>query len=192
MNKESISSQTATFIRTHFYTKTLPHLSPDQQENYNALRIRLFDQIEPHNALEHELFEQLVHASWQLDRVRNLEDRALAQLSTDPDNPQFRRNFNAFHRNRRSLDRTILLALKELRRLITTRVLAVAVDCNTQFTTDTEAKVPALLDLAQTLPPQEIRTHRAVLSISLARLQNPEARVIPREEVLERLRTNAA
>lgn len=186
-NIEEIN-HTAAFIRTHFYTKTLPHLSEEQQADYNTLRTRLFDEIEPHNALEHEIFEQLVHASWQLDRARALEDGALFKLTSEPDHPQFRRDFHAFARIRRALDRTIAAAFKELRRLTATRILAVAIDCNTIFTTDTNAKVPPLLDLRETLPANEIRSQRSVLSMSLARLRNPLATYTPPEEVLDRIR----
>ena len=182
---------TAEFIREHFYTKTLPHLDQTQQAEYNALRTRLFDQIEPHNALEHQIFEQLVHAVWQLDRTRALEDKALFNLISDPDNQQFQRQFNAFQRNRRSLDRSIAIAFAELRRLVTTRVLAVAVDCNTIFTTDTDAKVPALLDLQQTLPHSDLRPQRNVLSMSLAQLKNPNATYTPPEVALNRIKSKS-
>lgn len=191
-NFEEIT-HTAAFIRTHFYTKTLPHLTDQQQADYNTLRTRLFDEIEPHNALEHEIFEQLVHASWQLDRARSLEDSALFKLTSDPDNQQFRRDFNFFQRTRRALDRTVASSFKELRRLIATRVLAVAVDCNTLFTTETDAKVPPLLDLRETLPENEIRSQRSVLSMSLARLKNPQATYTSPEEALKRAnRTSSA
>jgi len=166
---------TAAFLRTHFYTRTLPHLDPEQQAQYNHLRTQLFDDIEPQNAIEHEYFEQLVHASWQLDRVRQLEDHALFQLSSDPDNKQFRRDYANFQRCRRNLDRTVATCLKELRRLVTTRVLAVAVNANTSVTTETNAPVPALLDLQQVLPQGATRPHRDVLSLSLAKLKNPKA-----------------
>jgi len=175
---------TAAFIRTHFYTKTIPHLDQAQQESYDILRASLFDQIEPHNALEHQLFEQFVHASWQLDRARSLEDHALFQLSSDPDNAAFKRNYQAFLKNRRSLDFSINNALKELRRLIASRILAVTVDCHTLYTTQTDAKVPALLDLQHTLPLSELRPNRNILSISLARIKNPAANFTSPQEIL--------
>lgn len=178
---------TAKFIRMHFYTKALPNLDEAQQASYDILRTSLFDQIEPNNAIEHQLFEQLVHASWQLDRARALEDHALFQLTSEPDNAVFKRNYQAFLKNRRSLDFTISNALKELRRLIASRILAVTVDCHTLFTTETDARVPTLLDLQQTLPLSELRPNRNVLSISLARLKNPAAKFTPPQEILNRM-----
>lgn len=192
METEETNLNTAGFIRTHFYTKTLPHLNPHQQAEYNLLRRRLFDEIDPHNALEHEVFEQLIHSSWQLDRSRALEDSALFQLTTDLNNKQFRKDLTAFQRSRNSLERTQNAAIKELRRLISTRILAVAIDCNTLLTTQTNAKVPALLDLRQTLPTAEIRPLRSVLSMSLARLKNPLADYTPPEDAIQRLKANAA
>ena len=192
METEEANLNTAEFIRTHFYTKTLPHLNPHQQAEYNLLRRRLFDEIDPHNALEHEVFEQLIHSSWQLDRSRALEDSALFQLANDLNNKQFRKDLMAFQRSRNSLERTQNAAIKELRRLISTRILAVAIDCNTLLTTQTNAKVPALLDLRQTLPTAEIRPLRSVLSMSLARLKNPLADYTPPEDAIQRLKANAA
>lgn len=182
----------ATFIRTHFYMKTLVHLEVEQQAEYNTLRKYLFNEIEPSNAVELEVFEQLVHAAWQLDRTRALEDFALNQLCKEPEIKHFKATYAEFSRSRRSLDRTINTAMKELRRLITTRVLAVAIDCNTFITTQTDAKVPALLDLSQTLPHDQLRPRRAVLSMSLAKLKNPHATYTSPEEALESLKTMAA
>ena len=192
METKETNPNTAEFIKTHFYTKTLPHLNLQQQAEYNLLRRRLFDEIEPHNALEHEIFEQLIHASWQLDRSRALEDYALFQLTTDQNNKQFRKDLSAFQRSRNSLERTQNAAICELRRLISTRILAVAIDCSTLLTTQTNAKVPALLDLRQTLPVSEIRPLRSVLSMSLARLKDPCAGYTPPEDAIKRLHANAA
>lgn len=192
MQTEETNLNTAEFIRTHFYTKTLPHLNTHQQADYSLLRRRLFDEIEPHNSMEHEIFEQLMHASWQLDRSRSLEDCALFQLSTDPNNKQFRKDLTAFQRSRASLERTQNVAIRELRRLIATRILAVAIDCSTLLTTETNARVPALLDLRQTLPASETRPQRSVLSMSLARLKDPLAGYTPPEEAIQRLKANAA
>ena len=192
MEKEETNLNITKFIRIHFYTKTLPHLNLQQQAEYNLLRGRLFDEIEPHNAIEHEVFEQLIHASWQLDRSRALEDCALFQLSTDPNNKQFRKDLIAFERSRNSLERTQNAAIRELRRLTSTRILAVAIDCNTLLTTQINAKVPALLDLRQTLPVSEIRPLRSVLSMSLARLKDPCAGYTPPEDAIKRLQANAA
>ena len=185
-------STISTFIRTHFYTKRLPHLEPEQQAQYDAIRANLFNEIEPSNAIEHEVFEQLVHASWQLDRTRALEDFALTQLSVDPNNSQFRKNYTSFQKSRQALDRTINSALKELRRLITTRILAVAVDCNTMLTTQTEANVPALLDLQKILPANERQPNAQHLTMSLARLKNPNATYTPPELAAKRLKARAA
>ena len=192
MANSEINRQIAVFICTHFYNKTLPHLDATQQAHYDQLRTRLFDEIEPHNAIEHELFEQFVHAAWQLDRARTLEDHALNKLASEPDHPQFKKDFLTFQRSRRSLDHTLNTALRELRRLIATRVLAVAIDCNTLLTTDTDAKVPTLLDLRQTLPQGELRPQRSVLSLSLARLKDPLAGYTPPEEAIARRHANAA
>ncbi len=185
-------AESANHIRTLFYLKTFAHLEPEQQASYDALRKTLFNEINPSNAVELEVFEQLIHSAWQLERTRALEDFALNQLSADPDNQQFRKSYSEFSRARRALDRTINSAIKELRRLITTRVLAVAIDCNTVITTQTDAKVPALLDLIQTLRHDELRPRRAVLSMSLAKLKNPHATYTPPEIALASVRTAAA
>jgi len=192
MEYMELRSTLSTFIRTHFYTKHLPHLEPEQQAQYDTMRANLFNEIEPGNAIEHEVFEQLVHASWQLDRTRALEDFALTQLFSDPHNPQLRKNFASFQKSRQALDRTINSALKELRRLITTRILAVAVDCNTMLTTQTEANVPALLDLQQILPAEDRRKKTQHLTMSLARLKNPSATYTPPELAAEKLKARAA
>ena len=79
-----------------------------------------------------------------------------------------------------------------LGREIATRILAVAIDCSTLLTTETNARVPALLDLRQTLPASETRPQRSVLSMSLARLKDPLAGYTPPEEAIERLKAKAA
>jgi hypothetical protein len=191
MENNSTFQTTAAFIREHFYTKNLPHLDENQQAEYDTLRTRLFDEIEPHNALEHQMFEQLVHAAWQLDRSRSLEDIALFNLTSDADNPQLQRQFNNFQRNRRALDRTIAAATNELRRLIATRILAVPINCNTLFTTNTDAKVPTLLDLQKTLPPADLRPQRNVLSLALAQLKNPDASFTSPEAALNRIQSRS-
>jgi hypothetical protein len=183
---------TPAFLREHFRTLPQSHLSAEEQLAYDHLRSSLFDDINPYNALEHQIFEQLVHASWQLTRMRPLEDMALAALARDPEDKQLLRNYNAFLKNRRSLDRTIQLCFAELRRLVTTRVLAVPVDCNTFHTTNTNAHVPLLLDLRETLPPAELRATRNVLSLSLAHLSSPDAMRVDPTEIRNKPKANAA
>jgi len=138
------------------------------------LRANLFNEIELSNAVEHEVFEQLVHALWQLECTRALEDFSLTQLLSDPTNPQFRKiTHTSKNPDKRSKS-------------------SVAVDCNTRLTTQTEANVPALLNLQQILPANERQPKAQHLSMCLARLKNPNATYTPPELAAEKLKARAA
>lgn len=49
---------------------------PDEREEFEALQSDLLAEIAPFGALEGLLFEQLLHAAWNLRRLRRLEAKA--------------------------------------------------------------------------------------------------------------------
>jgi hypothetical protein len=84
-------------------------VKPEEREAFEELHARYQAEIDPRGALQQELFDELVHAAWNLRRVRIL------QAGIDLLDPQFDR----LQRHHTRFERTFHRTLKELRTLQT-------------------------------------------------------------------------
>jgi len=115
-----------------------------ETEEFNHLRASLQEEIQPQGALEHDLFGQLVHAAWNLRRVRRLE----ADLSRGPHDrladDSSEKAFNRFARYHARFERSYFRCLRELRALQTNRALRAQLQPQPQ-----PADVPALASIRE-------------------------------------------
>jgi len=98
-------------------------LRADESEEFYQLQASLQGGLQPQGALEQDLFGQLVHAAWNLRRVRRLE----ADLSRGPHDrladDSCEKAFNRFARHHARFERSYFRCLRELRVLQTNRAL---------------------------------------------------------------------
>jgi len=110
--------------RKHGFYSPVATLSPDEREDYEALRDALAGDMRPAGTLEHELFERVAVACWHL-RLATLRECELCAGPEDPwaaGSPAAATLAN-IQRCRRDLERSRLQSLAELRRLQTARAL---------------------------------------------------------------------
>ena len=95
----------------------------DQQEEFVSLSESLRQQVSPEGALEEEVFTQLLHAAWNLRRVRRLE----ADLAADGIDPladaSLDGQLDRLARYQVRFARSFYRAMKELRTLQTNSVI---------------------------------------------------------------------
>ena len=115
------SSQNA---RTHGLSARDLVIVDQDLDEFHDLQASLLDDLQPQGALEHDLFDQLLHASWNLRRVRRLEalicrDNGYDLLRSDDHDQKFRR----LARYHAPFQRTYFRCLRELGALQTNRAL---------------------------------------------------------------------
>ena len=119
---------------THGLTARDLVLPAADREEYDALRAALLDDLQPQGALELELFDQLLHAAWNLRRVRRLEvDLSCGRHGDRLSDDALDATFNRYARYHARFERSFYRALKELRVLQSARALR-----------QPEAQLPAL------------------------------------------------
>ena len=110
--------------RTHGLTARDLVLHEDEVEEFQDLLSSYERELQPRGVLERELFDQMVHAAWNLRRVRRLE----AELSPDASDPLLDesadRALTRLSRYHARAERTYFRCLRELRALQTNRALA--------------------------------------------------------------------
>ncbi len=98
-------------------------VAEDQQEEFDSLSKSLRKQVSPLGALEQEVFTQLLHAAWNLRRVRRLEAE-LAGGDVDPlADASLDGQLDRLARYHARFERTFYRAMKELRTLQTNSVI---------------------------------------------------------------------
>jgi hypothetical protein len=107
------SSQNA---RTHGLTAHHPVIPDEDRAAFDQLRTQLQAETKPQGALQQIVFEELIHAAWNLCRVRTLE----AELN--PSAPDAQLDRLARHHTR--LERAFFRALRELKALQTDAALS--------------------------------------------------------------------
>ena len=102
---------------THGLTAREVVILPGERPAFDEMRADLEDDLRPQGALEHTLFAQLVHAAWNLRRLRLLE----AGLVTDAPDPlldrSLERDLDRLARYHARAERSFYRALRELRAL---------------------------------------------------------------------------
>jgi hypothetical protein len=102
--------------------KTL--IRPGEEEVYAEFRQALLDQYYPCGAAEADVFAKLLHASWCLRRIRELEDALLFKFDDPFNSPDAERKMNSYARHSARFERMYRNALRDLRQLQTDRALA--------------------------------------------------------------------
>ena len=95
----------------------------EEFEEFDLLRSSLEADLQPQGALEHDLFGQLVHASWNLRRVRRLESDLACGPQDRLADDSCEKAFNRFARHHARFERSYFRCLRELRVLQTNRAL---------------------------------------------------------------------
>ena len=114
------SSQNA---RKHGLTARDVVIREGEQEEFDDLLASYQGDLDPQGPLEHDLFDQLLHAAWNLRRVRRLEAE-LAPESPDPLlEDSLEPTLQRLARYQSRAERTFFRCLKELRALQTNRAL---------------------------------------------------------------------
>jgi hypothetical protein len=123
---------------------------PGQEEEFAALEASLRAEVQPATTLEHLLFDQLLHAAWNLRRIRRLEAE-LCDGARDPlTDPALEARLNTLARYQARAERSFYRALKELRALATQRA------ANQIYAQATGEELPGLADAGEVTK----RTHR--------------------------------
>ena len=121
------SSQNA---RTHGLTAQHPVIPDEDRAAFQQLRAQLHAETKPQGALQQIIFEELVHAAWNLRRVRAMEaelnasapDALLADAPPTNDGPAAKLDRLARHHTR--LERAFFRSLRELKALQTDAALS--------------------------------------------------------------------
>ena len=110
-------------------------IRPEEQDEFDDLQTSLYLELDPQGAVETVTFHDLIHAAWNLHRLRRME------VECDP------ADFAAAERISRYLSRTqraYYRAIKELRTLQTNRALR-----GRKILPDEAPHIPALTDITQ-------------------------------------------
>ncbi len=111
---KSASSQNA---RTHGLTSKDLVILPNEQDDFLDFQIDLTAQIKPIGTLELTAFDNLLHAAWNMRRIRRLEAQ-LSESGTDPlSDPNLAAQCDRYARYLARAEKSYYRALKELRTL---------------------------------------------------------------------------
>ena len=106
-------------------------IRPDEQEEFDDLQTSLYVELDPQGAIETVTFHDLVHAAWNLHRLRRMEAECdLADFAA----------YDRISRYQARTQRAYYKALKELRVLQTNRVLR-----RTDLSGDEREVIPAIV-----------------------------------------------
>jgi hypothetical protein len=103
-------------------------IRPEERADFEQLQNDLVDDLRPDGALQDILFAQIVHASWNLRRVRTLEAGLFTGDSDPLADEQNEARLDRLDRYAQRFERTLLRAIKELRRLQTDRIANLSID----------------------------------------------------------------
>ena len=112
------SSQNA---RTHGLTARDLVVRDDEREEFQELLASFQSELDPLGALEQTLFDEIVHAAWNLRRIRRLE-ASLATSASDPIlDDTLEPTLNRLARYQARFERTLSRSIRDLRALQTNR-----------------------------------------------------------------------
>ncbi len=111
---KAISSKNA---RTHGLTSKDLVILPNEQDDFLDFQIELTGQIKPNGQLERSAFDNLLHAAWNMRRIRRLEAQ-LAESGIDPlTDPSLAGQCDRYARYFARAEKSYYRALRELRTL---------------------------------------------------------------------------
>jgi hypothetical protein len=118
-------------------------IRPDEQEEFDSFQHELLAELNPQGPTESTVCQDLLHAAWNLNRLRRLESESSLGTIDDLTDPQTTAVLDRISRYQSRAQRAYYKALKELRILQTNRALRAA-----KLDPQTAAEVPAIADIA--------------------------------------------
>ncbi len=119
------SSQNAT---QHGLTSTRLIVREDEREEFEELQTSLREEVHPEGALEQDIFTQLLHASWNLRRLRRLEAEQFVDGVDPLTDPAKQAEMDRLARYQARHERSYYRALKELRTLQTNCMIRITLE----------------------------------------------------------------
>ena len=127
----------------HGLNAAQPLIRDDEREAFAEFRHDLFARILPDGALEEDLFAKLLHASWNLRRIRGLEEDLYDHYEDPFTDPDAERKMTTYARHTARFERVYRNAMRDLRQLQTDRNLLY------EFTKTAPVTPTALTDTAK-------------------------------------------
>ncbi len=158
-------------------------IAPGEQERFDQFKTDLAAEINPEGALEQDLFNQLLHAAWNLRRIRLHETEVHERASALMVNPFLDDKFSAaldrLAKHQVRIERSYHRALRELRSLQTNRHLANRL----MLRLDLPGKPPALADLRKS--PEQSQHPAEALRYTMAIAKRYAARGLDFHQIVE-------
>jgi hypothetical protein len=139
---------------------------PDEREEFEALQADLLAEIAPFGALEGLLFEQLLHAAWNLRRIRRLEAKAFDGAADPLEDDKLAQLLDRYARYQARYERTFHRVLKELKAVQTQRTV------NFTYTYYNGQQLPVLIDSCKVIK-QSQDFYEEIISLQKSDLASP-------------------
>ena len=110
--------QSAQTARTHSLTAQQPAIPDADRAAFNELRAQLHAETKPQGTLQQIIFEELLHAAWNLRRVRAMEGELNASAPDDD------AKLDRLARHHTRIERAFFRSLRELKALQTDAALS--------------------------------------------------------------------
>ncbi len=158
-------------------------IAAGEQETFDQFQTNLAAEIKPEGAIEQDLFNQLLHAAWNLRRIRIQETDIHEKASALMINPYLDDKYSAaldrLARHQVRIERTYHRALRELRSLQTNRHLANRLMLRGEL----PGNPPALADLRKS--PEQSQHPAEALRYTLAIAKRYAARGLDFHHIVE-------
>jgi hypothetical protein len=128
--------------RKHGLTALHLVVREDEREDFESLRNSLLAELAPQGAVETVTFEEILHAAWNLHRLRTIEAEISLGTLDDFTDPQTCAVLDRLTRYQARAQRAYYRALQELRTLQTNRALRAV-----KLSEEDQAAVPAITDI---------------------------------------------
>ena len=100
-------------IKHGFYAQEII-VQDEERAEFDELRQTFLLECNPITAIARELFQRLLHAAWNLHRIRRIESEILNQAPNPFADPELRLQLDAIGRHSTRIERTYNRAIKEL------------------------------------------------------------------------------
>jgi hypothetical protein len=108
----------------HGLTSSTLFIRDGEREEFDAFQRDLHKRIIPNGALEDDLYARILHASWNLRRLRELEEDLFEQYEDPFTDEEASRKMEIYARHTARFERSHQRALRDIRTLQTDRILA--------------------------------------------------------------------
>ncbi len=107
----------------HGLTSSRLFIRPGEQEEFDAFQQNLHKSIAPDGAPEDDLYARILHASWNLRRLRELEEDLFAQYEDPFTDEEACKKMESYARHTARFERSHQRAMRDIRQLQTDRML---------------------------------------------------------------------